>query len=579
VPFAQSEDFYNYMQRFYDPVAYHKLAVWHDGGHADWLPSFEGLDWMADFTLFANPTDIKIRSDESKSYYWVTFDQKDWNGNWADGFSDVEASYDLATRVISATVFDERAFRNGNLPLDVTFDLRAMGFDPHASYTVEDYNVATGDYELKTMLLTDGRLKVSLPRDRLSRVHHQYLIYPFAPSELFVVPFQQGVNPSEYDGVEDTYLYQYEPDAHYATSSQLLVNNGGSLLGLVRFDLSRIPAEAVVKKAHLILYLGNTPPSEIDVSLYRLLPHWVDAEANWNLAAEGVPWSVPGVQGADLDYDPEPISVVYNVRLSGPYVFNLKSLLQDWLTGAVPNEGVLVVGPRPGGSGSIRYRFASSEAGDPGQRPKLEVVYMLPTPTPTPTTTPLPTATPTPTPTATPTACAMEGSVTLQGRPSKPHTSWSVPLTVIVGTTSYTVFTDEEGKFLLTGLTPGTYDIRVKNSHTLRNLKSAVVLVAGTNPVDLGTLVEGDANDDNVVNIKDFSILAAGFYPAYDARADFNADGYVNISDFSLLVTNFGLYGDITGASQAVALPYWEAAGVSRRHEPQVVLAQEAQDL
>jgi hypothetical protein len=147
---------------------------------------------------------------------------------------------------------------------------------------------------------------------------------------------------------------------------------------------------------------------------------------------------------------------------------------------------------------------------------------------------------------------------------------------VTVGGTTYAVDTDESGSFILSDLTPGTYDLRVKNSHTLCNLKSGVALVAGSNTIDFGTLVEGDANDDNVVNIKDFSILAAGFYPAYDARADFDEDGYVNISDFSLLVTNFGLYGDITAASQGVALPHWEAEGVSWPPEKQVVWAQEA---
>jgi hypothetical protein len=205
-------------------------------------------------------------------------------------------------------------------------------------------------------------------------------------------------------------------------------------------------------------------------------------------------------------------------------------LVQSWLAAPDSNYGLLLIGE--GSYASFSYPLASAENGDTGKRPLLEIWCMEPTPVAT--VTPMPTA------------CTLEGSVTLQGRPAPPDTSWSVPLTVTVGSTSYTVATDEEGKFILSDLTPGTYDILVKNSHTLRNLKSGVALVVGTNTVDFGTLVEGDANDDNVVNIKDFSILLTGFYPAYDAHADFNEDGYINISDFSLLVTNFGLYGDIT---------------------------------
>jgi hypothetical protein len=153
---------------------------------------------------------------------------------------------------------------------------------------------------------------------------------------------------------------------------------------------------------------------------------------------------------------------------------------------------------------------------------------------------------PTPTPTQTPIACTIQGSVTLQ-RPNKPapDPSWVVPLTVSVGGSSHSATTDQSGNFTVTGLTAGTYNIRVKNSHTLANLKSAVTLVPGTNSISFGTLLEGDANDDNCVNITDFSVLRGGFVPGYDARADFNQDGFVNITDFSLLKSNFATCGDI----------------------------------
>ena len=158
---------------------------------------------------------------------------------------------------------------------------------------------------------------------------------------------------------------------------------------------------------------------------------------------------------------------------------------------------------------------------------------------------PMPTLTPAPTPTTTPTACTLQGSVSLQGRPAQPHESWSIPLLVTLGGTEYNVNTDQMGVFTLSDLTAGTYDIGVKNDHTLRNVKAGVTLVAGeTRTVGFGKLLEGDANGDNRVNISDFSILAGGFSPAYDARADFNEDGVVSIADFSLLGSNFNMIGD-----------------------------------
>ncbi len=393
VPFAQSESFYNYMADFYDPDAHNKLALWHDGDHVDLLATFEGLDFVADFTLNDNPADIKIRADESKDYYWVYILQKDWNGNRADGYSDVEASYDLATQVISATIWDERPFRNGNLPLDVTFDLRTMGFDPYATYTIEDQNVATGDFEIRQGVLPlDGRLPLSLDRDHLGRVHHQYLIYPFEPPELHRIAFQQGVSPTTgYQGVQDTYIYQYSPVSNYAGASVLKINYGRALRSLLKFDLQGIPHDAVVKQALLTLYRCDTHSGGLDVSLHTLLRSWTDEEATWN-----APWSSPGAEG---DYDPTPLAAA---RVwGGPNPINLKPLLKDWLTGLVPNEGVLIVGPQIG-SGNDCYCFDSSNAGDKSKRPLLEVLWM--DPTATLTATPTNTATPTPTATATATA-------------------------------------------------------------------------------------------------------------------------------------------------------------------------------
>jgi len=50
----------------------------------------------------------------------------------------------------------------------------------------------------------------------------------------------------------------------------------------------------------------------------------------------------------------------------------------------------------------------------------------------------------------------------------------------------------------------------------------------------------GDANVDGVVNIGDFSLLAASFnQPGSWQAGDFNHDGSVNIADFSLLASNF----------------------------------------
>ena len=91
---------------------------------------------------------------------------------------------------------------------------------------------------------------------------------------------------------------------------------------------------------------------------------------------------------------------------------------------------------------------------------------------------------------------------------------------------------------------PGTYNITAVSNHTLINVKRDVVISTPSTAVDMGTLLEGNANDDIIINISDFGILAVAYMkmdgePGYDARADFDRNGIINISDFGLLAVNF----------------------------------------
>ncbi len=153
----------------------------------------------------------------------------------------------------------------------------------------------------------------------------------------------------------------------------------------------------------------------------------------------------------------------------------------------------------------------------------------------------------------------IQGHVTLQ-RPNAPppDPSWSVPLTITLSlpgatTPVYTwrTQTDEQGDFdLVDTFTPGTYDVRVKNVHTLRNLKRNVLLTGGANTLDLGTLREGDANGDNRVNVADFTLLRNAYFSEegqanFDPRTDFDEDNRINVRDFALLRGNYFAEGDV----------------------------------
>jgi len=155
-------------------------------------------------------------------------------------------------------------------------------------------------------------------------------------------------------------------------------------------------------------------------------------------------------------------------------------------------------------------------------------------------------------------------SVGLQGG-SRPDSGYEIPLTVklftpdsdvITATPVYT-FTPTTAKSnglavaQCTGIAPGTYDLTVVSEHTLLNVKRNVNITALSTSVDMGILLEGNADNNTIIDISDFGILAVAFnassgQPGYDARADFDRNGIVDISDFGLLAVNFNQISPVT---------------------------------
>lgn len=154
-------------------------------------------------------------------------------------------------------------------------------------------------------------------------------------------------------------------------------------------------------------------------------------------------------------------------------------------------------------------------------------------------------------------SATLNGSITLLGRPTPPNALWQIPLQVYFyanGNTttpvySYSVITDASGNFTITDLPPGTYTIGVKGSHTLMRVKEDEELVAGSNSVNFGTLLEGDVNNDNVVNLTDLGLLLSSYNkgpgdPGYLPNANLNGDGYVTGYDLGLLLNSYNTLGE-----------------------------------
>jgi alpha-tubulin suppressor-like RCC1 family protein len=104
------------------------------------------------------------------------------------------------------------------------------------------------------------------------------------------------------------------------------------------------------------------------------------------------------------------------------------------------------------------------------------------------------------------------------------------------------------GAFKITGFPRKKFTVRIKGAKWL----AKVVAVDATNGSVSGvtaTLLPGDINNDNKVDIADLGLLADAFNttpasPKWNADADLNCDGKVNIADLGLLAGSFNRAGD-----------------------------------
>jgi len=109
--------------------------------------------------------------------------------------------------------------------------------------------------------------------------------------------------------------------------------------------------------------------------------------------------------------------------------------------------------------------------------------------------------------------------------------------------------TDANGEANVSGLTAGQYDIYEIPKGTGwfltagANPRTVTVTADGTAVVtEFANQLPGDANQDETVNLADFTILKAHFGedPAQWRDGNFNEDSTVNLSDFTILKAHFG---------------------------------------
>lgn len=170
-------------------------------------------------------------------------------------------------------------------------------------------------------------------------------------------------------------------------------NSGGqdARRGLILFDLSGIPAGSTIHAVSLQLRMNRTISGAQIVRMHRLTADWGEGasdagdpgggggaaqadDATWlHTFYDAQFWATPGGDFEAIE------SASTSVAGLGVYTWSgagLAADVQAWLDGANPNHGWILIGNES--VGGTAKRFASREAPDPADRPRLTVEYSPP---------------------------------------------------------------------------------------------------------------------------------------------------------------------------------------------------------
>jgi len=172
----------------------------------------------------------------------------------------------------------------------------------------------------------------------------------------------------------DTYIEFENPSNDYGDQN-ILMSDGeeagkGPIRSLLQFDLSGIPNSLAVVSAVLSVYVKEDANDEVVVEAHRLLQSWAEGTgsndgATWNTTDGSTPWNNPGT-----DYD-SAVEGSFPVTSLGWKSMYITSLVQSWVDGSQPNDGLVLLTPPTAGNNDITYH--SSDESDPSLRPKLNV--------------------------------------------------------------------------------------------------------------------------------------------------------------------------------------------------------------
>ncbi len=185
-----------------------------------------------------------------------------------------------------------------------------------------------------------------------------------------------SLQPQAVEG-KDTWVKADRPTNNYGATSQSTITTDGTnrKYFLSKFDVSSIPSGSQIISAKMMMYhdwIGSGISTD-EYSLYSMLVDWGEGNGNWSASPGGTTWNTSDSTTPwswDSNHDTTAIAtskVIHNS--SGWQEWDVRSLVQDWVSGTRNNHGLLI----KGSENIPSTEFYSSDSWS--NRPKLIITY------------------------------------------------------------------------------------------------------------------------------------------------------------------------------------------------------------
>jgi hypothetical protein len=179
--------------------------------------------------------------------------------------------------------------------------------------------------------------------------------------------------------IKDTGIKLKNDSVNYGSCTSLDIDREATDLqrALFQFDLSSIPAGAIIESAEL--RLNCTSGDQMSVSIFKIgaTDTWSEGTlcgsngaSNWTQRTSTSNWSAEGAIGPNASSGTPEATI--NANNTGIQIWPLTCLVSDWVTGISINNGIAVGSQDGGGNRTVTYDTRETTT---GVKPTLRVTY------------------------------------------------------------------------------------------------------------------------------------------------------------------------------------------------------------